>query len=248
MGLISDCQTYFQTEDLYEVLNVEKDAKNDQIKRAYRLLSLKVHPDHAEEDRKEESTRKFQILAKVYLILSDEDKRKIYDETGSTDDEEYEIEDRDWYAYWRSLFPRITEDDIKSCLSEYKGSEEELSELKKYYLKFEGDLDKISQCLIGYEPSESDRYVEIIKEMITKNEVPEFKKFLQQCKKNKNNKLKREAKATERTRRKLRRENNDSLEELIKNNKAGRERKFDDMLANLEKKYAKPPPAKKRRK
>ncbi|XP_067136335.1 dnaJ homolog subfamily C member 9 [Centruroides vittatus] len=247
MGLMSDCQTYFQTKNLYEILNVEKDASNDQIKKAYRLLSLKVHPDHAEEEKKEESTRRFQTLAKIYLILSDEDRRKIYDETGSADDEDCYLEDRDWYAYWRSLFPRITDEDIKSYLTKYKGSEEEINDIKEYYLKYEGDLNKISQCVIGYE-TERDRYIEIIRDMISKEEVPEFKKFTQQCKKQQKNKYKKEAKEAEKMKRKLRTGDNKSLEEMIGNNRIQREGRFDHMLADLEKKYCKPPPMKKRRK
>lgn len=52
------------------------------VKKAYYKLSLKVHPDRVGEDEKENATGKFQTLGKVYSILSDKEKRKIYDETG----------------------------------------------------------------------------------------------------------------------------------------------------------------------
>ena len=52
------------------------------VKRAYRRLSLKVHPDRVGKKEKKAATCKFQVLGKVYSILSDTDKRAIYDETG----------------------------------------------------------------------------------------------------------------------------------------------------------------------
>ena len=52
------------------------------VKRAYHRLSLKVHPDRVSEKEKAIATRKFQVLSKVYSILSNEEARKLYDETG----------------------------------------------------------------------------------------------------------------------------------------------------------------------
>lgn len=55
------------------------------VKRAYYKKSLKVHPDRVNEDEKENATEKFQTLSKVYSILGDQEKRRIYDETGKLD-------------------------------------------------------------------------------------------------------------------------------------------------------------------
>lgn len=52
------------------------------VKRGYHKLSLQVHPDRVGSEEKEESTKKFQILGRVYSILSDKDKRAVYDESG----------------------------------------------------------------------------------------------------------------------------------------------------------------------
>lgn len=52
------------------------------VKKAYRQLALRYHPDRTDIDQKEEAKTKFQIIGKIYAILSDEEKRKIYDETG----------------------------------------------------------------------------------------------------------------------------------------------------------------------
>jgi len=53
------------------------------VKKGYHKVSLKVHPDRVAEEDKEASTVKFQILGKVYCILSDKEKRAVYDETGN---------------------------------------------------------------------------------------------------------------------------------------------------------------------
>ena len=52
------------------------------MKRGYHKLSLKVHPDRVSAEEKDEATKKFQALGQVYSILSDKDKRAVYDETG----------------------------------------------------------------------------------------------------------------------------------------------------------------------
>lgn len=68
--------------DCYKELGVEKNAGNDDIKKAYRSLAMKYHPDKAPTDKKEEYTKKFQQLSEANEILSDPEKRKIYDGHG----------------------------------------------------------------------------------------------------------------------------------------------------------------------
>ncbi|NER08042.1 MAG: DnaJ domain-containing protein [Okeania sp. SIO3C4] len=68
------------TRDYYEVLSVEKTADADDIKRAYRRLAMKYHPDRNPGDAEAEA--KFKEAAEAYEVLADDQKRKIYDQYG----------------------------------------------------------------------------------------------------------------------------------------------------------------------
>ena len=66
--------------DYYEVLGVGHDAGPEEIKRAYRKLALKFHPDQNREDPGAET--RFKEAAEAYDVLGDEEKRKRYDQFG----------------------------------------------------------------------------------------------------------------------------------------------------------------------
>nr|2EJ7_A Chain A, HCG3 gene [Homo sapiens] len=68
--------------DYYEVLDVPRQASSEAIKKAYRKLALKWHPDKNPEN-KEEAERRFKQVAEAYEVLSDAKKRDIYDRYGS---------------------------------------------------------------------------------------------------------------------------------------------------------------------
>lgn len=71
----------FESEDFYEVLGVDRDADNNAIKKAYRKLSLKYHPDK-NPNNKEAAEEIFKKVSFAYGILSDQKKRHDYDAYG----------------------------------------------------------------------------------------------------------------------------------------------------------------------
>jgi len=66
--------------DFYEILGVQKNASDDEIKKSYRKLAMKHHPDRNKDDK--EAERKFKEAAAAYEILKDPEKRSAYDQYG----------------------------------------------------------------------------------------------------------------------------------------------------------------------
>jgi len=70
-----------ESDDYYEVLGVSRDASTDEIKKNYRKLSLKYHPDR-NQDNKDECDRIFKRIGEAYEVLSDDNKRNVYNQVG----------------------------------------------------------------------------------------------------------------------------------------------------------------------
>eukprot|EP00471_Norrisiella_sphaerica_P002202 CAMPEP_0184488038 /NCGR_PEP_ID=MMETSP0113_2-20130426/10490_1 /TAXON_ID=91329 /ORGANISM="Norrisiella sphaerica, Strain BC52" /LENGTH=110 /DNA_ID=CAMNT_0026870503 /DNA_START=66 /DNA_END=394 /DNA_ORIENTATION=+ len=69
------------SDDYYKVLGLEKDCTDRDIKKAYRKLAIKYHPDKNPDDP-EGAEAKFKKIGEAYGVLSDEKKRKQYDTFG----------------------------------------------------------------------------------------------------------------------------------------------------------------------
>ena len=65
--------------DYYTILGIERNAKEDELKRAYKKLALKFHPD---KNPRKEAEEKFKEINEAYQVLSDPEKRSIYDQYG----------------------------------------------------------------------------------------------------------------------------------------------------------------------
>eukprot|EP00494_Astrolonche_serrata_P032888 UN33157 len=153
-------------QDLYKTLGVNKHAKIKELKKAYRRMAMKVHPDrHPKETEKAE--KNFVILNKIYEILSNTRKRRLYDTTGEVDldtNEDFEKE----YEKYRSVFKEITKQDIDEFSKVYKGSEEEKEDLIAAYTQCKGNMQKIMEAVPLAEEEDLPGFIEILEKELKK--------------------------------------------------------------------------------
>lgn len=120
----------------YQTLGVDKIASQDEIKRAYRMLAQKLHPDKPDGD-----IEQFQRVQKAYEVLSDPDRRDHYDRTGDENAPNYEL-----IAYSRvaELFAMIIESDKKGNLIDIaaKRVQESISTIKLRITESESSIRK----------------------------------------------------------------------------------------------------------
>jgi len=94
--------------DYYKLLGVSKNSTREEIKKAYKKLALKYHPDRASEKDKNEYGEKFKEISEAYAVLSDDTKRKQYDSFGhSAFDQRYSQEDIFRGADFSSIFEEL---------------------------------------------------------------------------------------------------------------------------------------------
>ncbi|XP_012056740.1 PREDICTED: dnaJ homolog subfamily C member 9 [Atta cephalotes] len=246
-SLLDLCEQYFGARNFYEVLKISKTANDKQVKKAYHKLSLLVHPDRVEENIKAEATEKFKVLGRIHSILSDSEKRKIYDESGQYDEESEEVVMCNWADYWRSLFKEITVEDINNYEKNYKGSETEIKDLKRAYIDSKGDMDYILEAVPFTNCDEEPRLHTIIQDLIERGEVPEYTTFTNENKKKKQRRRRKwakEAAEAERLEKMLKIENEENaaandLALVIQNRNKARANQAENFFDSLIDKYAK---------
>ncbi|MFA5089727.1 MAG: molecular chaperone DnaJ [Candidatus Omnitrophota bacterium] len=91
--------------DYYEILGVKKNANLDEIRKSYRELALRYHPDRVPAEQKKEAEEKFKEISEAYAVLSDSQKRALYDQYGHSGiDQKYAYEDIFKGADFSSVF------------------------------------------------------------------------------------------------------------------------------------------------
>jgi molecular chaperone DnaJ len=80
--------------DYYEILEIKKNATNEEIKKAYREMALRHHPDRVPVAQKKQAEDRFKEISEAYAVLSDPRKRALYDQHGHAGiDQKYAYED-----------------------------------------------------------------------------------------------------------------------------------------------------------
>ena len=164
---------------LYKLLNILPNATEKEIKKAYHTKARHVHPDRC--GGTVEAKKNFQILQKAYEILSDPEKRKLYDRTGCTDTDNNQF----WEAYkhYRQAFPEITKEDIFAFEKEYRHSNEEKQAIVDFYVKHKGNVSNILGFILCSRDEDIPRFIQIIDEAIEKKEI-QLKTIYQKSKMN----------------------------------------------------------------
>jgi molecular chaperone DnaJ len=96
--------------DYYDILGVEKNAEKSDIKKAYRKLALRYHPD---KNPSKDAEERFKDISEAYAVLSDDEKRSMYDRYGHAGiDQQYSYEDIFRGADFGDIFSGMGFDDI----------------------------------------------------------------------------------------------------------------------------------------
>ena len=163
--------------DLYELIGVSKSASSGEIKKAYHKMALKLHPD---KNPSEDAAVQFQTLQKVYGVLSDADKRRVYDETGRFDDADGLSDEKfnSLYEYYRGIYKQVTEEDIESFELEYRGGDEEKKDLLEAYEKFAGNMSKVFMWVMCSEEAvDSHRFADVVDAAVDAGESKRYPAF-----------------------------------------------------------------------
>lgn len=237
--------------DPYAVLEVDKSATPIDIKRAYKKLSLKHHPDKVQQKGGELDATLFPKIQFAYSILSDASKRQRYDATGSLglagdDDADGFF---DWKEYFQSMTDKLTIDMIEEDRAKYQGSEEEREDILHNFAYYEGDFLRLFEVVphLEFDEAQEARAFEIIENGIAEGALEldkNMRKTWDKYRKSRKTKVKqqlkkmaKEAQEAEKLSRKLgqkRASSENDLRAMIQRKNA---KGLDNLISNLEAKY-----------
>ena len=163
--------------DLYKLLNVNKTSSKEEIRKNYRKLILITHPDKNPNDPN--ASEKFRNLNNAYKILMNDEKRKIYDETGEYDENEDGIIDIDnTYNYYREIYPRLNIEDIDNFAIQYRESDMEKEDLINFYNDNNGDITLLLEAIPLSRNNDVERFIKIYEDLIKKKKIKKFDLFI----------------------------------------------------------------------
>lgn len=155
-------RSQFWGKNYYEILNVKCTATLLEIRSSFRKLALKLHPDKVDESNKAQATIDFQYLINVVDILSDSNKKALYDLTKEDvlTNENADTTNMKSSDYYQRRFVTIA--DILSHQEKYVGSDEEVNDVIEAYSKYKGNMTAIIETIMHSTQDDTDRFRVII--------------------------------------------------------------------------------------
>lgn len=241
----------------YDILEVTKSSTPIEIKKSYKRLCLKYHPDKIQQASSIEDREFFPKLQFSYSILSDSIKRQRYDNTGSLGIGEDDIDDEyfNWKDYFDSMNEKITIDMIEEDKLKYQHSTEEKDDILHNFVYYEGDFIKLFEVIphLDFDEALEDRVFRLIEDAINNQEfdaelVQATLKSWEKYRKSRKTKVKqmlkklaKEAKEAEELEKQIKDKgkrslkNENDLKSLIQSRQSNR---MDSLIDKLETKYA----------
>lgn len=239
--------------DPYKVLRVEKSASPIEIKKSYKKLSLKFHPDKIQQLKSEEDKDFFPKLQFAYSILSDVNKRRLYDNTGSLGLSEDDIDGGfDWKEYFQSTSEKITIEMIEEDKLKYENSAEEREDILHNFVYYEGDFLRLFEVIphLEFNEAQESRIFSIVEGAVDSKEIDSDSALLktwERYKRSRKTKVKqvlkkmaKEAREAEKLANVIGKKNTSTendLRAMIQKKNSGR---MDHLISSLEAKYGKP--------
>ena len=109
--------------DYYKILEINKNSTPEEIRKAYKKLAMKYHPDKNPENP-EESEIKFKEISEAYSVLSNPSKKSDYDSFGRTNFQNFDYNNFDAFSFFNDFFKNTNneefENDLKNFYNENK--------------------------------------------------------------------------------------------------------------------------------
>jgi len=166
-------KSQFEGKDFYEVLTIPKTSNLKQIKKAYKRLALKVHPD-LNRLNPDQATADFQYLRLIIDVLTNPKKRKLYDTNGYIDKSTKASEESfdEAYQKWRAVFKKVTKQDIDDFEKKYKGSDMEKEDLINSFILCGGDMQEVMLSVPLSKMEDVPRFCKIVEQSFKDGILP----------------------------------------------------------------------------
>lgn len=162
----------------YDLLGLSPTATTAEIRKAFRLLALKHHPDRA--GNTQPATDFFTQLRAVHDLLSDPARREEYDTHGDTGtlhggDSKLDIDCA--AAFFASAGARVSEQDILKYEGEYRNGKDEQEDLMEFYKRFVGNVKRVLDYIPYSDESDLVRFVQFWDGNIEKGDLEQEDKY-----------------------------------------------------------------------